>query len=80
VSFFFPPCVPDIRQGLLDAGHPLQRAGGRGIGLDVQALAEHGPKLTHEAAVIAAVEVAKNGLDSLSSLLSVVEGDTARRC
>lgn len=76
---FLSPCVSAIRQGLLDAGHPLQSTRSRGIGLDVQALAEHLPELAHEATLIAAVEVAKQGLDGLGSLLSVIEGDAARR-
>jgi hypothetical protein len=43
--------------------------------LDILEGAEDGPQLTEEAAVVVAVVVTDDGLDSLGGLVSLVEGD-----
>lgn len=43
--------------------------------LDVLEGAEDGPQLTEEAAVVVAVVVTDDGLDSLGGLVSLVEGN-----
>lgn len=56
---------------------PAQSTGAVRVVLDVLERSEHGPQLAKEASLIGVVEVAEKGLDGLSRLVSLVEGNTA---
>lgn len=66
------------------SNHPLfgpsHGAGAVGVVLDVLERAENGPELAQEAAAIVVVQVTKDRLDGLSSLVSLVERNATRIC
>lgn len=55
---------------------PLQCARHSGVRLDILALGEGRPQRPDEGALLAAVQVAKQGLDGFCGLLGIIEGDS----
>jgi hypothetical protein len=71
-----PPKAQNLIRGLFRLlDHPLEPASGGAIRVDELEACEVGPELAEERALVAAVVLANDGLDSLGGLLSVVEGD-----